>query len=44
MALGDIVVAVVEAELPPRSLERNRLGPFVPRSVINHKGKNSFQL
>jgi len=33
VALGDIVVAVVEAELPPRSLERNRLGPHVPSSV-----------
>ena len=37
VALGDIVVAVVEAELPPRSLERNRLGPYVPRSVIRNQ-------
>ncbi len=33
MALGEIVVAVVEADLPPRTLERNGLGPYVPRSV-----------
>jgi hypothetical protein len=33
VALGEIVVAVIEADLPPRTLERNGLGPFVPRSV-----------
>ena len=33
VALGEIVVAVVEADLPPRTLERNGLGPYVPLSV-----------
>ena len=31
--LGDVVVAVIEAQLPPRSIERNGHGPYVPQSV-----------
>ena len=31
--LGEIVVAVVEAELPPRTVDRSGQGPVVPRSV-----------
>ncbi len=31
--LGEIVVVVVEAEIPPRSFERNGLGPHLPRAV-----------
>jgi hypothetical protein len=31
--LGEIVVAVVEAELPPRMVDRNGQGPRAPRSV-----------
>jgi hypothetical protein len=36
VALGDIVVAVLEADLPPRTFDRNGMGPFVPSLVQHH--------
>jgi hypothetical protein len=33
--LGEVVVAVVEADLPPRKLDRNGQDSHSPKSVIN---------
>ncbi len=41
VALGEVVVAVVEAELPARTLNRNGTGPLAPSSVRRTVGSGS---